>query len=100
MLPHARVPPRAVCCYSRRRKGLFAGIENGAAPMTPAPRPFHPGQMQGGHLRPIARTAIGVLALTVLAGCEQNAYVPPPPPKVEVAVALKHPVTRYLEATG
>ena len=68
--------------------------------MKPARRPFYPGQMRSGHLRPIAQAAIGVLALTVLAGCEQNTYVPPPPPKVEVAIPLKHPVTRYLEATG
>jgi RND family efflux transporter MFP subunit len=36
----------------------------------------------------------------MLAGCEQNAYVPPPPPKVEVANPLQRPITRYLEATG
>src|ERR1700753_4018396 len=46
------------------------------------------------------RLAIAALALRLLAGCEQNTYVAPPPPKVEVAVALQHPVTRYLEATG
>ena len=37
----------------------------------------------------------------VLAGCnEQNAYVPPPPPKVDVALPLKQNVTAYLDATG
>ena len=36
----------------------------------------------------------------MLAGCEQNTYVPPPPPKVEVANPLQRPITRYLEATG
>ncbi|BCH34213.1 MexE family multidrug efflux RND transporter periplasmic adaptor subunit [Mesorhizobium sp. L-8-10] len=36
-----------------------------------------------------------------LAGCnEQNSYVPPPPPKVEVALPVKQTVTPYLEATG
>ena len=36
-----------------------------------------------------------------LAACnEQNAYVPPPPPKVDVALPLKQDVTPYLEATG
>ena len=36
-----------------------------------------------------------------LAGCgEQNTYVAPPPPKVDVALPLKQAVTRYLEATG
>ena len=37
----------------------------------------------------------------LLAGCgEKNTYVAPPPPKVTVAPPAKHPVTRYLEATG
>jgi RND family efflux transporter MFP subunit len=40
------------------------------------------------------------LTATALAGCEQNAYVPPPPPKVEVANPVQRPITRYLEATG
>lgn len=42
------------------------------------------------------------LAMAVpLAACnEQNAYVPPPPPKVDVALPAKQNVTPYLEATG
>jgi RND family efflux transporter MFP subunit len=47
----------------------------------------------------IRAAAIG-LSLILLTGCEQNAYVPPPPPKVEVAVPMKRAVTRFLEATG
>jgi RND family efflux transporter MFP subunit len=35
-----------------------------------------------------------------LSACEQNGFVAPPPPKVEVAVPLQRPITRYLEATG
>lgn len=35
-----------------------------------------------------------------LSACEQNSFVPPPPPKVEVAVPVQRPITRYLEATG
>jgi RND family efflux transporter MFP subunit len=35
-----------------------------------------------------------------LSACEQNSFVAPPPPKVEVAVPLQRPITRYLEATG
>ncbi|MBB3238403.1 efflux RND transporter periplasmic adaptor subunit [Phyllobacterium endophyticum] len=36
-----------------------------------------------------------------LAGCNQeNSYVPPPPPKVDVAHPVKQNVTPYLEATG
>ena len=46
--------------------------------------------------------AAGLLATGVLlAACrEENAYVPPPPPKVEVALPLKQTVTPYLFATG
>jgi RND family efflux transporter MFP subunit len=49
------------------------------------------------HLR---RAALAALACVALAGCEQNAYVPPPPPKVDVATPLQRPITRYLDATG
>ena len=38
--------------------------------------------------------------MVTLSACEQNSFVPPPPPKVEVATPLQRPVTRYLEATG
>jgi RND family efflux transporter MFP subunit len=39
-------------------------------------------------------------ALVALTGCEQNSFVPPPPPKVDVGMPLQRSVTRYLEATG
>src|ERR1700724_3149561 len=35
-----------------------------------------------------------------LTACEQNSFVPPPPPKVEVGVPVQRSITRYLEATG
>jgi RND family efflux transporter MFP subunit len=41
-----------------------------------------------------------LLTLTFSACGEKNAFVPPPPPKVEVATPAKQTVTRYLEATG
>ena len=46
--------------------------------------------------------AAGLFAVTLLlsACSEQNAYVPPPPPKIDVALPVKHNVTPYLEATG
>ncbi|TIM09343.1 efflux RND transporter periplasmic adaptor subunit [Mesorhizobium sp.] len=46
--------------------------------------------------------AAGLFAATlVLSACsEENTYVPPPPPKVDVALPLKQSVTPYLEATG
>ena len=42
-----------------------------------------------------------VAAVTGLSGCgDRNTFVPPPPPKVEIAAPLQQPVTRYLLATG
>jgi RND family efflux transporter MFP subunit len=41
-----------------------------------------------------------VLALVLLTGCEQNTFVPPPPPKVDVGMPVQRTITRYLEATG
>src|SRR6195952_411882 len=46
------------------------------------------------------RIAFAVAAFGVLSACKQNSFGPPPPPKVEVAVPLQRPITRYLEATG
>jgi RND family efflux transporter MFP subunit len=46
------------------------------------------------------RIAFAVIASVALSACEQNSFVPPPPPKVEVAVPVQRPITRYLEATG
>ena len=49
---------------------------------------------------PILRVVIPVLASFALIGCEQNTFVPPPPPKVDVATPVQRSITRYLEATG
>jgi len=39
--------------------------------------------------------------VTDLSGCgDRNTFVPPPPPKVEIAAPLQQTVTRYLLATG
>ncbi|WP_249128338.1 efflux RND transporter periplasmic adaptor subunit [Bradyrhizobium lablabi] len=35
-----------------------------------------------------------------LSACEQNTYVPPPPPKVDVAAPVQRNVTRFIDATG
>lgn len=48
----------------------------------------------------IARIPLVVLALVGLTACEQNTFIPPPPPKVDVGVPLQRSVTRYLDATG
>src|SRR5262249_40281215 len=56
---------------------------------------------RNGEWRQIGRALTALAALTVLAGCEdKNAYVAPPPPKVDVATPVQRPVTRYIEATG
>ncbi len=47
-----------------------------------------------------APPALAALSLFLLTACEQNTFVPPPPPKVEVAVPIQKPITRYLDATG
>src|SRR5713101_151511 len=47
-----------------------------------------------------ARIAFATFVFASLSACEQNSFVPPPPPKVEVAVPVQRPITRYLEATG
>ena len=49
---------------------------------------------------PATRIAFVMFASFGLSACEQNSFVPPPPPKVEVAVPLQRAVTRYLDATG
>ena len=46
------------------------------------------------------RVAFALAAFGVLSACEQNSFVPPPPPKIEVASPVQRSITRYLEATG
>jgi RND family efflux transporter MFP subunit len=41
-----------------------------------------------------------MLALVMLTACEQNSFVPPPPPKIDVATPVQRTVTRFFEATG
>ena len=45
---------------------------------------------------------LAAIAALALVGCSgsRNAYVPPPPPKVVVALPVQKPVTLYLELTG
>src|ERR1700723_1568299 len=48
-----------------------------------------------------ARRIIFVIpALLALGACEQNSFVPPPPPKVDVGLPVQQNVTRYLDGTG
>jgi RND family efflux transporter MFP subunit len=47
-----------------------------------------------------APLTLAALSLFLLTACEQNTFVPPPPPKVEVAVPVQRAVTTYFDATG
>lgn len=49
---------------------------------------------------PLVRVAFAVSAFVSLSACEQNSFVAPPPPKVEVAPPVQRAITRYLDATG
>jgi RND family efflux transporter MFP subunit len=75
----------------------LAGVEPMGTATKPA-RSLCPGSIdiQGRHFRRIA----AAFALLLLAGCEQNTYVAPPAPKVDVALPVQRSITRYLEATG
>lgn len=46
------------------------------------------------------RALLSSAAVFLLTACEQNTFVQPPPPVVDVAPALQKSITRYLEATG
>jgi RND family efflux transporter MFP subunit len=48
----------------------------------------------------VRRAALAIAAFGILSACEQNTFVPPPPPKIDVAVPVQRSFTRYLEATG
>lgn len=55
----------------------------------------------GSNLAAVGRIACGAMLAAALVACNaQNTYVPPPPPKVDVALPVKQNVTPYLEATG
>src|SRR5258705_12828556 len=46
------------------------------------------------------RGAFVILPFVGLPACEQNSFVPPPPPKVDAGLPAKLSITRFLEATG
>jgi RND family efflux transporter MFP subunit len=48
----------------------------------------------------VSHMAFVISAFAALSGCEQNSFVPPPPPKVDVGLPVQRAVTRYLDATG
>jgi RND family efflux transporter MFP subunit len=50
--------------------------------------------------RHFGHIAAASFALIALSGCDQNTFQPPPPSKVDVALPVQRPITRYLDATG
>src|SRR5205823_11198650 len=67
---------------------------------TRSPARLSPHRTIGQGAASVRRAAFAIAAMGMLSACEQNTFVPPPPPKVDVAVPLQRPFTRYLEATG
>jgi RND family efflux transporter MFP subunit len=47
-----------------------------------------------------SRIFFAIFVFVALSACEQNSFVPPPPPKVDVGLPVKRTITRFLEATG
>jgi RND family efflux transporter MFP subunit len=43
---------------------------------------------------------LAFISIFLLTACEQNSFVPPPPPSVEVATPVQATITRYLETSG
>jgi RND family efflux transporter MFP subunit len=84
-------------------KGLFQNkkrIEARKMKASRSPARLGPYSTTGQKGLAICRAAFAVAAFGVLSACEQNTFVPPPPPKVDVAVPAQGSFTRYLEATG
>jgi RND family efflux transporter MFP subunit len=48
----------------------------------------------------VGRTIFVIPAFVALSACEQNSFVPPPPPKVDVGLPVQKSITRFLDATG
>jgi len=48
----------------------------------------------------VLRAVSAASAAITLTACEQNTFVPPPPPKVEVAAPAQKNITRFIDATG
>jgi RND family efflux transporter MFP subunit len=57
-------------------------------------------RQRAGAIPNISRMALVIAAFIMLSACEQNSFVPPPPPKVDVGLPVQRTITRFLEATG
>ena len=67
---------------------------------TRSPARLNPHRTIGQGAASLRRAALAIAAFGILSACEQNTFVPPPPPKVDVAVPVQRSFTRYREATG
>jgi RND family efflux transporter MFP subunit len=63
-----------------------------------APGKLHDGMTQKASAA--CRSVFAILALATLSACEQNTFVPPPPPKVDVGLPVQRAITHYFETTG
>ena len=80
---------------------MAIGLANGYCSLASRIRVFMSTRPPRFSLGRAARAAVFAIAAITLAACNsKNAYVPPPPPKVQVAQPLQRPVTEYLELTG
>ncbi|MGE0288973.1 MAG: efflux RND transporter periplasmic adaptor subunit [Bradyrhizobium sp.] len=70
--------------------------------MRHAPKPAHSKLNVLSRLRSgaVLRALAAASAAIALSACEQNTFVQPPPPKVEVSAPAQRNVTRYIDATG
>ena len=65
-----------------------------------SPARLNPHRTIGQGAASVRRAGFAIAAMGILSACEQNTFVPPPPPKVDVAAPVQRSFTRYLEATG
>ena len=70
--------------------------------MRHAPKPAHskPNVLSRLRSSTVLRALSVAAAAVALSACEQNTFVQPPPPKIDVAAPLQKKVTRYIDATG
>jgi len=69
--------------------------------MKPAHSPIFVKLNGGAKQRAVScRISFAIFVCVALSACEQNSFVPPPPPKVDVGMPAQRAITRYLEATG
>jgi len=103
------VPLQVNCCYFHGvaesqflNKAFFRTKPIGARKMkaSRSPARLRPCGTAAQRGAAACRAGFAIAAMGLLSACEQNTFVPPPPPKVDVAVPVQRSFTRYLETTG